>query len=131
MSSCKNKQINFEKNKYLYLNSLVSLNKKNKIIFSEKNAIQSISIYFEDLEKYGLCENLCTLFKKEDIEFVDYHRDSTVGFYFKMSDGIKKIQSILIYCPNKRDNMFTTDMKILKINYNNWYEIEKTISLAN
>jgi len=130
--SCNDRRIHYKQNRTLYINSIKCLNSKYDQIFKNNGLNQGISIYLKDVKEYGLCEDIIQLFTKEEIDFIDYQKDSTIGFYFKELKGLPSRQPVLMYF-DKEDihSKIGTDYKVIKINDAHWFELERYIGIAN
>lgn len=134
MSCTKNKKLDYKRFRTLYDKSITCIQQKQKNIFlNQDSSLQGISIYKNDLARLGLCGDLDSLFKVEPIALINIEQDGTIYFYSEVSGNIKSKQFILMFLEeeNRLQNKITTEMKVTRIDKNNWFEIEKVISLAN
>ncbi|MGC4099987.1 hypothetical protein [Ferruginibacter sp.] len=134
--SCKEeKKLDYNNRQSLYNETVTCLlQKREGILKLQDSSLQAISIYQEDLERLNLCKQVDALFRAEPLSFIFMEKDGTVSFYATIRGNTLRAKQFIVMRLKDTgllSHKITSDMKVKKISDDGWYELERSISIAN
>jgi hypothetical protein len=107
--------------------------KHHRLIFTLRDSMSSEEVYNKDMLHNHLCNEEITKVTTASVAIITLYRDSTIFFYFNVSNSFPSKQRILVYSNTelKVNEKITSDVEFIKKLDKDWYQFERIISIAN